>query len=211
MKKHSKEAVVKIIVEAAKGYEERLKDRDFLIFYRGTKAEKSVQVGFRDFNYMHMTGVKSRLSAQVFYDACLKGRLSEKDFEMDRTGKVQQKLMALPYLPDLLYNHCMIGSFINSGIYIRADYFVGNTKAALSVGFRTGKTIDYPVTLYREDVRKLTDPTCKVLAILSKKYNETFYHQYTYLAKGMMINQIRKSDAIKEYVRDEEVISLNSK
>ena len=52
--------------------------------------------------------------------------------EMDSKGKVQQKLIVLPYLSELLYNNCMIGNFINSGIYIKADYFVGNTKAILS-------------------------------------------------------------------------------
>jgi len=29
----------------------------------------------------------------------------------------------------------MIGDFINSGIYLKTDYFVGDTKAVLSVGF----------------------------------------------------------------------------
>ncbi len=92
-------------------------------------------------------------------------KLSEHDFEIDNKGKVQQKLMVLPYLSELLYHHCMIGDFINSGICIRADYFVGDTRAVLSVGFRTGKRIDFPVTLYNEDVRKLSQPTNKVLAI----------------------------------------------
>ena len=73
--------------------------------------------------------------------------------------------MVLPYLSELLYHHCMIGDFINSGICIRADYFVGDTRAVLSVGFRTGKRTDFPVTLYNEDVRKLSQPTNKVLAI----------------------------------------------
>ena len=83
-----------------------------------------------------MTGVKARLSAQQFYSACLDGKLSENDFEIDDKGKVQQKLMVLPRLSELLYN----GNFINSGIFIRADYFVGNTKAVYSVGFRTGNS-----------------------------------------------------------------------
>ena len=73
--------------------------------------------------------------------------------------------MVLPYLAELLYHHCMIGDFINSGICIRADYFVGDAKAVLSVGFRTGKKTDFPVTLYKEDVRKLSQPTDKVLTI----------------------------------------------
>lgn len=62
----------------------------------------------------------------------------------------------------------MIGDFINSGIVIRADYFVGDTRAVLSVGFRSGKTSDIPVSLYNENIKTLTCPTCKVLAIFRK-------------------------------------------
>ena len=79
-----------------------------------------------------MTGVQTRLSAQQFYAACLESKLSEYDFEIDNKGKVQQKLVVLPYLAELLYHHCMIGDFINSGICIRADYFVGDAKIKLS-------------------------------------------------------------------------------
>lgn len=136
-------------------------------------------------NFLHMTGVKTKISAQQFYAACLEGKLSIRDFEVDTKGKVQQKLAVLPYLPDLLYNKCMIGDFINSGIMIKADYFVGNTKAVLSVGFRFGKTADIPVTLYNEDVKKLSRPARKVLAIYSKMFDEQNFSVCTYMAKDV--------------------------
>ena len=180
MAKYDKKAALKIMVEAAKNYEEKLNDKHFLIVYREGNDTKTVSVGFRDMNFLHMTGVKTRLSAQQFYSACLESKLSEHDFEIDNKGKVQQKLMVLPYLSELLYHHCMIGDFINSGICIRADYFVGDTRAVLSVGFRTGKRTDFPVTLYNEDVRKLSQPTNKVLAIFSRYYRNQ-HHQLHHL------------------------------
>ena len=81
----------------------------------------------------------------------------------------------------------MIGDFINSGVVIRADYFVGDTKAVLSIGFRYGKTADVPVTLYNESVKRLTNPTCKVLAIFAKQYQLKKYDECTYLSKGCEI------------------------
>jgi len=131
---------------------------------------------------------------------------SEKDFEIDNKGKAQQKLSVLPYLSDLLYHNCMIGNFINSGIYIRADYFVGNTKAVLSVGFRTGKSIDFPVTLYNEDVRKLSHPTNKVLAIFAKGYQDRDYTECTYLSKGQEICKLPISEEVKKLIRIEESV-----
>ena len=167
MAKYDKKAALKIMIEAVKQYEEKLNDKQFLIIYREGKDIKTVNVGFRDMNFLHMTGVKTRLSAQQFYAACLESKLSEYDFEIDNKGKVLQKLMVLPCLSKLMSHHCLVGEFINSGVYIRADYFVGDTKAILSVGFRNGNRVDYPVTLYYEDVKRLSNPTNKVLAIFS--------------------------------------------
>ncbi|MTR84758.1 hypothetical protein GMD50_06735 [Roseburia intestinalis] len=98
MAKYDKKAALKIMIEAVKQYEEKLNDKQFLIIYREGKDIKTVNVGFRDMNFLHMTGVKTRLSAQQFYVACLESKLSEYDFEIDNKGKVQQKLMVLPYL-----------------------------------------------------------------------------------------------------------------
>lgn len=204
MAKYNKRDALQIIVSVAKEFEIKLKDKHFLIVYQENGKAKTVCVGFRDMNFLHMTGVKTKLSAQQFYSACLDRKLSEKDFELDSKGKVQQKLMVLPYLSILLYNNCMIGGFINSGICIRADYFVGNTKAVLSVGFRTGKSVDFPVTLYSEDIRKLSHPTSKVLAIFVKDYRQTNYKDCTYLSKGQEMHKLPISEELKRLIQIEE-------
>lgn len=203
MAKYDKKTAVQIIVNAAKKYELKLNNKHFLIVYQEASKMKTVCVGFRDMNFLHMTGVKAKLSAQQFYSACLDGKLSENHFEIDDKGKVQQKLMVLPYLSELPYNNCMIGNFINSGIFIRADYFVGNTKAVLSVGFRTGKCVDFPVSLYNEDVRKLSQPTNKILAIFVKDYHQQNYKDCTYLSKGQAIHKLPISKETKKLIQVE--------
>lgn len=200
MAKCDKKSALKIIIGAAKAYDLKMNNKHFLIVYRDRAMIKTACVGFRDMNFMHLTGVQTNLSAQQFYSACLSGKLSEKDFELDHKGKVQQKLIALPYLADLLYNPCMIGNFINSGIYIKADYFIGNTKAVLSVGFKTGKYTDYPVTLYREDIRHLSQPTNKVHAIFVKNFKEDFYSKCAYLSKGQEINSLLIAENIRKLI-----------
>lgn len=201
MAKYNKKSALQIIINAAKEYNTKLNNKHFLIVYQEGSMAETVCVGFRDMNFLHMTGVSAKLSAQQFYSACLEGKLSENDFEMDTRGKAQQKLMVLPHLSDLLYNKCMIGNFINSGIYIRADYFVGNTKAILSVGFRAGKSVDFPVTLYNEDVKKLSHPTNKVLAIFAKEYHQENYTECTYLSKGQEIHKLPLSKNTKKRIQ----------
>lgn len=201
MAKYDKKAALQIIIKVAKEYEEKLNNKHFLIIYQEAGESRAVCVGFRDMNFLHLTGVKTKLSAQQFYYACLERKLSEHDFEIDNKGKVQQKLMVLPYLTELLYHNCMIGNFINSGICIRADYFVGNARAVLSVGFRIGKNVDFPVTLYNEDVRRLSHPTNKVLAIFIKDYRQQSYTECTYLSKGQEIDKLPIPENVKELIK----------
>ena len=189
---------IKIVTEVARKYEERLNDRHFMVVYQEGTETKTVQFGFRDMNFLHLTGIETTLKAKQFYRACLDHKLAERDIINFTKGKTQQKLAVLPYLSDILYNNCMIGYSINNGIYLQADYFVGNTKAVLSVGFRFGKTVDYPVTLYNGDVRKMISPVCKVLAIFSKAYNDEKYNECTYLSKGQQIDKLKLDKADKE-------------
>lgn len=51
MAKYDKKAALKIMVEAAKNYEEKLNDKHFLIVYREGNDTKTVSVGFRDMNF----------------------------------------------------------------------------------------------------------------------------------------------------------------
>ena len=202
--KYDKKKALEIIVEAAKQYDKWLKSNHFLIFYQKGKEQDFVEVGFRDLNFLHLTGIKTKLSAQRFFSLCIDGKLSEKDFDLDTEGKAQQKLMVLPFLHELLYHNCMIGDFINSGVLIQSDYFVGDTKAVLSVGFRSGKTVDMPVTLYKENVKKLIKPVCKVLAIFKKPYNQQTYTECTYCSKGINLSELSLPDKVEVILSVEE-------
>lgn len=182
--KYDKKKAVDIITVAARDYHKYLQDKHFLLIYQDVKNIEVTQVEFRSNHFLHLTGIKTELSAQRFYEKCL-----------------NRKLSVLPFLHELLYNNCMIGNFINSGICIKADYFVGNTKAVLSVGFRWGKRTDFPVTLYKEDVRKLSSPTNKVLAIFVKDYDQQAYTKYTYLSKGQEIQKLLVSDEVKKLIQ----------
>ena len=88
MKNVSKAEVVKTITGAAKEYEKKLANRDFLIAYKENQEIKFSCVGFRKHNFEHLTGVDTKLSPNVFYNKCIDGKLSPNDFEIDKKGKV---------------------------------------------------------------------------------------------------------------------------
>lgn len=201
--KYDKNKVIDIIVNAALNYRKYLQDRIFLVVYKENEVTKTVQVEFRDNHFLHLTGISTDLSAKQFYEKCLDHNISPENIRLEKNGKTQQKLMVLPFLHELLYHNCMIGNFVNNGVYIRADYFIGNTKAVLSVGFRYGKKVDFPVSLYKEDVRKMSKPTNKVLAIFARDYKQKSYTECTYLSKGQEISKLPISEEIKALIKVE--------
>lgn len=113
--KYDKKKAIDVIVNAAENYKKYLQDKVFLVTYIENTVVKTVQVGFRDNHFLHLTGVSTKLSAKRFYEKCINQKLSSEDFELDKSGKTQQKLMVLPFLHELLYHNCMVGNFINSG------------------------------------------------------------------------------------------------
>ena len=182
MKNLKSEEILSVVLTAAKDYSNKLMDKHFLIVYEDrsdNNAYKYKEIGFRDYNFLHLTGLKTTMSPASFFSAATSGRLSVSQFHTDKQGRSIQKLNVLPYLSDLLYNPCLIGPFINSGISIKADYWAGDTRSRLSLGFKSQKSVDIPVSLYNEDIRKLTDPSNRVVAVFSKKYNDPFYESTT--------------------------------
>ncbi len=119
-----KEKAVNIIVDAVKRYEECLNNRRFLIIYATEKEAQYVEVQFQSNNFLHLTGVKTKLSASSFYIRCLNNRLRVEDISADISGKTEEKLMVLPYLHELMYKPCMIGDYLNSGVLLQVFIYV---------------------------------------------------------------------------------------
>ncbi|MBD9219927.1 MAG: hypothetical protein EGQ35_06405 [Clostridiales bacterium] len=80
MKNYDVKQALPIIVKAAKEYEEKLNNYHFLIIYIEKNTIKFCCVGFRALNFLHLTGVKTKLSAPMFYSACINGKLSTRRF-----------------------------------------------------------------------------------------------------------------------------------
>ena len=194
---------INIIIEAVHNYDFYLKNKTFMIVFKKGEEINNVEVTFRSWHFLHLTGLKSKLTAQKFYEACIDNRLSIRDISFDNVGRVEQKIRVLPYLHNLLYHNCMIGDFINSGVMIQADYFVGDTKFILSVGFRKELNCGVPVTLYNGDVRKLTNPTNRVIAVFARTYPEKVYTETTFIARDINLSEIDLPSQVRVYKRDE--------
>lgn len=191
-KKYTKEQALKIVTTCAREYDKALKNHRFLLAYMEGDVLKYTIVLFRTHNYLHLTGLKipyitvgterkPKFNSKEFYNKCLTSRLSVNDFEFDEVGNCHLKLSVLHMVPTMFYNHNLIGDFLRIGQYVEADYFIGMPNKDVSLGFRSQPlNYDYPVTLYKQDIKQLTTATHKIIGIWRLDYDRSVV---TYLAK----------------------------
>lgn len=175
MKKYSKKEALRIITDSAKAYDKTLCGNCFLLCFELDGINHFSEFGFQAHNFKHFTGVRcSSCTSKQFYMRALSGRLSERDFDFDVYGNSHRKLAVLPMLPNLFSAPLLYGAFNRSGLYISADYFVGRTNN-ISLGIRHSHPFDVPVSLYCEDIRKLSNKAVKVLAVWKRKFGVEQY------------------------------------
>lgn len=203
MKKYSKAEAIKIITDAAKAYDKNLCGKCFLLCCESDGIKQFFEFGFQAHNFKHFTGVRcNSCTAKQFYLRALSGRLSERDFDFDVYGNTHRKLAVLPMLPHLFSTPLLYGAFNGSGLYISADYFVGRTKAMISLGLRHSQPYDVPVSLYCEDIRKLSDKAVNVLAVWQREFSVKQYTSACYC-----LNTVDSQSLLSEYITSLSVCS----
>lgn len=170
MAKFTKQEAISIVHLAAISYQEKLSDRIFRLIYENILQHRmdTVDVMFLPKNFKHLTGLQTKLKPRLFFNACLGQRLSVRDISFDSRGNTQRKLEVIRAMPDVFYHPCWIGASLNNDLYINADYYVGDTRCVLSVGFRGTKDGDVPITLKKQSIREVVKKECKVYVIAAK-------------------------------------------
>ena len=111
-----KERVLKIILEESVRYKSIFVDYEYLVVSKHFKNRKYYIISASEDNFLHLTGVKTLLSAKYFFDKCLNGTLEENDFsfgyygqdEKAAKGTVRRKIKVLPLMMDFLDNEPLV-------------------------------------------------------------------------------------------------------
>lgn len=211
IKRYTAQQAINILVVAAQGYKEKLAGRIFVIIYKdlasGTIEHKKIK--FTQNNFQHLTGIKyaDYVSPRDFYKMCLNKMLSPNKLRFNPNGFTNMKLSVLNYLPELLYNKFWIGESINNDIHINADYFAGDTRCVVSLGFRRAKE-DYPVTLKRQSIREVVKKENPVCAVLVREITDKNSWGFCYIDQKLgKENFTSIKDIAKLYVgNDSEIV-----
>lgn len=178
-------AGIKIIIECAKLYRDQLLNQQLLIVYgKASEHIESIEICFRDENFLHLTGVKvsPNIPAKRFLALALQSKLPVKDLSFKKDGTTVMKLSVLKKAMNIHKIARMLGEYNGIKDNLYTEKLAGTT--ALSLGFvKDSSQLYVPNTILREDIRDITSrPQQRILAMYLKGSGEPLYHQCTYLA-----------------------------
>lgn len=192
----NKEKVLKILKQAIDIYEKEYLNNNILYVYKDKFNElKAFEANFQKNNFLHLTGIETKLKASQFYKMLKENKLKLSDFNLKVDGTTILKLNVICQLKLLLENPSYIG-YSNNYIYwqIPPDMVVGTSKKIV-LGFKKG----VPSTLLSKDIRECTIENLKILFILRKKMSEKEYKETVYKYEKNNQSLENKLKNLKEY------------
>lgn len=127
-----KERVKETVIQNAYSYKRYFVDYEYLLCSAAfVKNEYYIVSAYED-NYLHLTGLHTRLNASVFFEKCYKGTLEEDDFDFCKSGQnesevkgsVRRKINSLPSIMDMF----------NVGTSVEEDFEKNRIRCALAAG-----------------------------------------------------------------------------
>lgn len=217
--KITKDEARRIVLNCSKDYRKRLLNKKMIIIYRDSqeKTIHYIEVGFYEKNYQHLTGLElidkkgNVLCGQSknFYRKCVDNKLGINEFQFRKDGTTPLKLKALPVLMDISRVTKITGNYNNSRPYLFVDKVVGGVNFCLGLS-RAGDEY-VPSSALLEDIKKITDTSCQVLAILQKEMDEVIYSTIKHVAKGLNLSSIQLPKEINDKISLENYIHKSTK
>lgn len=207
MAKYTKEQALKILVDNAKLYAQHLKNKDLLILYKVGSDINSCTITFRDYNYLHFTGVVTKLNAGDFYKRAYVNTLTVNDFDFKDEFTTFKKYDVISNAMKIAYNAKSIGQFGNQGVKIKADAGIGTVAYVMTLG-QQDDNFYYPKGILKEDVRNVTYNSSPIVAIFSKKVSDKLFDIITYKSKNINIDKLHFPKNITSLLTPEALYEL---
>jgi hypothetical protein len=188
MRSKTKEEALRIIHNSALAFKENLVHKNVLFLTTNDNGKPACfEAAFLPRNFMHLTGVQTKLSSVDFYDLAIRDRLREQDFFFTGDGTSDKKLDVLPTLMNIHITARMVGDYDYSNSLLVTDRFAGTVVSAM--GFKKTRSIYIPNTALKTDIRDVVKrPAQRITAIFVKNKHDKKYFKLTYIAKGLTID-----------------------
>lgn len=187
-----KSEALSIIFDCAERYKKCLLNTTLLFIYIDSPNKTNYfEVTFTKSNFMHLTGVKTPLNANLFFNACINKRLKESDFNFAEDGTTRAKMIALPNMMYRDVRARMIGTYDVYRPKLITERITGGAHNCM--GFiRDDVNDDYfPNTVLLENIKNLSNAPKRIILTLQKGRKEQEYFQIVFRAKEYDFSQIR--------------------
>jgi hypothetical protein len=198
-----KKEAIRIITSCATTYHQELENKNLLFLFGHQDHIESFEAAFLPKNFLHLTGIKPNSTdfadSSDFYEKCLKGQLSQKEFSFASNGTTALKLRILPELMKIHKTAKMVGEYNFSKSLLITEKMAGNITAC--EGFVRDDKYYIPNTALKEDIRDLIQkPYKRVLAIFRKENDKPMYSELCYTAKGIELHSLSLPDCIRHKI-----------
>lgn len=142
-RKSFKERMKETVISNAYLYKKYYVDYEYLLCSKAFKKKEYYIVSAYEDNYLHLTGLHTKLNAATFFEKCYKGTLEEYDFDFSKIGQtenevkgsVRRKINSLPNI---------MGMF-SVGTFVEEDFEKNRIRCALAAG-NISTTLGFVVT-----------------------------------------------------------------
>lgn len=187
-----KKKLFKEIQKAKAVFDEVLLNKEYKYIYKDiiTGKIKSFEMKCMANNFLHLTGVKTRLTGSTFYSALDKKKLSFRDIDYKKNGTTKLKLDMFRRLK-LLFTSAVQVSLHDDFFTLRleVDILVHRSKREFKdiiLGLKRDKSGEHfvPASLLKQKPNKVGTNFSPVLQILQKDRNEKEYSRIVYQSKS---------------------------
>lgn len=196
----TKEKLLKSIKNAKDIFDKTLLDKEFLYVYKNkiTSDIECFVMKCSKNNFLHLTGVETKLNGKIFYSALEENKLSLENIDYKSNGTTRLKLEIFPRLP-LLFNSaiqvCFQDDFFT--LKLKVDIMINKPKIDqkdIILGLKKDKKYNFyvPASILKKEPREIGENFSQVLCVLEKNKNEKNYNKINYIAKGVEFKELSK-------------------
>ena len=183
----TKSEAIRIAHSSALAYRNNLVNKNVLFVALNNNKVELFEVSFLPRNFLHLTGIRTKLNSTTFYTLALRDRIREQDIALADDGTTDKKLDVLQSLMNIQVTARMLGDYDHSQRLLVTDKLAGTVASAM--GFRRDGDFFMPNTSLKTDMRTITKkPVQRIAAIFVKEFKEKKYCNLTYIAKGLAID-----------------------
>lgn len=186
-----------IIKTAAMQYQENLVSKRILVISQNkNKKVEVIEIEFNSSSFLHLVGVKTKLSPNNFFLKVITGRLQASDWDYKKDGTTSLKIGIIKGITEIYKNAKMVGIYNGNRIKLSTDVCIGNVSYYLGL-VKTRDITEFnnpvyvPNTAISYDIRKETSIQNKIVAIYRKNKDLKYYKEATYVAKNINLNEIK--------------------